>query len=167
MPYPGETYITLFSDSLQIVAQELRQFYALLTAYLSVEHTSNGTHGLVTATSLTGLINHDTGWVAPPQITANTNDYAPASLSKVSRLYLSSDAARDLTGIVGQSDGRRLWLVNSGAFTITLKHVSASSAVGNQFVCANSADVLLRANGSVLAHYSTHSGTGYWYVLGA
>lgn len=167
MPYPGETYISLFGDGLHIVADELRQFYAQLTAWLSVEHNDDGTHGYVTATDVSTKIGHDTGAISPPQITANQNNYAPTGLSKASRVYLTSDAARDITGLAGQNDGRRLWLVNAGGFTITLKYVSASSSVGNQIAAANSADVLIRPNGSVLLHYSTQSGTGYWYVLGA
>lgn len=118
--------------------------------------------------SLVSVIAHLTGAIAPSQITSDQNNYDPAGLSSASRVYLTSDAARDITGIAGQSDGRLLWLVNSGSFAITLKNVSGSSSSGNQIAGANGADVILRpTNGNVLLHYSTQSGTGFWYVHGA
>lgn len=105
--------------------------------------------------------------VAPAQITSNQNNYNPTGLSTTARLVITSDAARDITGIAAQADGFLLWLTNNGSFTITLKSLSGSSSSGNQFATANNADVAIRTNGSVLLQYDAAlGGVGFWTVLG-
>jgi hypothetical protein len=101
--------------------------------------------------------------LGPGQITANQNDYA---INTAFRVYIFSDAARDITGIVAGIDGQLLWVVNFGSFAITLKNNNAGSAAANRILGANSADIVLRAgNGSVLLHYDTAS--AFWYAHGA
>ena len=110
-----------------------------------------------------------TGTVEPAQITSNQNDYNPTDLATASHLRLSSDAARDITGLVAQEHGRLLMISNGGGtFNITLKVNSGSSSAANRFAIANGADVVLRPNnGSVLLRYDSTIGSGFWFVIGA
>lgn len=64
MPYPGETFINAFGAGLSVVADELRQYYALMQGYLSAEHNDDGTHGNITAKSLTLASSTATGATA-------------------------------------------------------------------------------------------------------
>ena len=97
-------------------------------------------------------------------LTGNTNDLAVSS--GISRVYLSSNGAYNLTGVASGAEGQLLWVVNNSAFAITLKVNDANSAAGNRFAIANGADVVLRqSNGSVLMHYDTT--LGFWFVHGA
>lgn len=102
----------------------------------------------------------------PAQITANQNNYA---INGMGRVILTSDAARDITGIAAGADGELLWITNNGGFNITLKNNSGSSAAGNRIAGPNGGDVVVRAtNGSALLHYDATIGvTGFWMVLGA
>lgn len=110
----------------------------------------------------TGVLNLKTR-TAPAQITANKNNYA---INGGGRVFLTSDAARDITGILAGNDGEVLWIVNSGNFAITLKNNSGSSSAGNQLAGANASDVVLRPNnGSAFLLYDTT--VGFWYVVGA
>lgn len=52
MPYPSETWISAFTSTLQIVADELRAYYAQMTGFLNTEHNEDGSHADVTADSL-------------------------------------------------------------------------------------------------------------------
>ncbi len=101
----------------------------------------------------------------PAQITSNQNDYNPGGqYSSVQVLRLSSDAARDVTGLVAGNRGRMLWLLNAGAQDITLKHQSASSAAANRFIGRGGADTVLTPGTAVQVHYSTSQSR--WQVLG-
>lgn len=90
--------------------------------------------------------------LAPAQLTADQNDYAPAGFKYAGLLRISANAARNLTGIAGGTDGRRLFLFNTGTFAITLKDASASSAAANRF--SFGADVTLGAGQAVQLYYS-------------
>lgn len=108
------------------------------------------------------------GRCGPAQITANQNNYSPTGLSAAFKLYITSDAARDITGLQAQADGYLLWIFNFGGFTISLKHQDAASSAANRFYTATGATVAIRAGGSVLVQYDTGAfGTGAWIVLGA
>lgn len=98
--------------------------------------------------------------VAPAQITANQNDYAPTDLVIADTLAINSDAARDITGIAAAAfAGRRLTLPNTGNFAITLKHASGSSSAANQFILPGGADLVLDANDVVELLYR---GSRWW-----
>lgn len=77
--------------------------------------------------------------VTPPQLTANTDNYALA-VGQINRL--STDAARDLTGLVAAASGTTRLLVNVGAFNLVLKHQVTSTAA-NRFLCQGAADITL------------------------
>lgn len=97
-----------------------------------------------------------TGDITPSQITSNQNDYNPTGLSTTTVVRLSSDAARDVTGLQGGSDGRWLVPINVGSYTITLKNASGSSTAANRFSMGS--DLALEAGaGCILIYDGTQS----------
>lgn len=102
------------------------------------------------------------GDLTPSQITASQNNYTPTGLSTASVLRLDADAARDITGLAGGSDGRILILHNIGAHTITLKDESGSSTAGNRFALV--ADFALLADACCILQYDSTSQR--WRVMG-
>lgn len=87
----------------------------------------------------------------PIQITANQNDYAQPEAP--AKWRLSSDAARDITGISYSNDGEFLYIVNVGANNIVLKHQNAGSRAENRLICTGAADITLAANEAALGWY--------------
>jgi hypothetical protein len=90
--------------------------------------------------------------LSPAQITADQNNYNPSDLAIAETLFLTSDAKRSISGLAGGGAGRRLTLVNRGAFDITLLNSSTASLASNRFVLEG--DVVLRPNGAVDLQYS-------------
>jgi hypothetical protein len=113
------------------------------------------------ASLMTGYI-RTTGIITPTELAADADDYAPTGAAAATVLRLSADAAHDITGLAGGSDGRILYLHNVGAETITLKAEDASSAAANRF--AISADFELEANAVALLQYDDTSDR--WRVIG-
>ena len=74
-----------------------------------------------------------TGVIAPSQITSNQNDYAPTGLSSASVLRISTDASRNITGLAGGAEGRKIIVVNAGTNPAVLKDESTSSTAANRF----------------------------------
>lgn len=93
--------------------------------------------------------------ISPTQIAADQNDYSPTSLSTSSVLRLTSDAARNITGLAGGADGRIIIIHNVGSYAITLKDESSSSSAANRF--ALSADISIAVDTSVLLQYDSTS----------
>lgn len=92
----------------------------------------------------------ESGDITPSQITANTDDYAPTGLSGASVLRLSTDASRNLTGLTGGSDGRRIIIRNVGSFDLVLKDDTTSTAA-NRFQLPS--DVTLTPGSQALLQY--------------
>lgn len=97
---------------------------------------------------------------SPAQITANQNDYNPSPLNL---WRLSSDAARNITGIANGVEGRSLLIVNTGSQNIVLVNQSASSAAANRIITATGADVTLAADDSAMLVYD--STTARWRLV--
>lgn len=73
------------------------------------------------------------GVLAPAQLTADQNDYAPTGLSLTNNLRLSSDRPyRAITGIAGGHEGRQLGLENTGSHPILLRTEHTGSAAANR-----------------------------------
>jgi hypothetical protein len=103
--------------------------------------------------------------IAPAQITANTDNYDPAGLATAKALRLSTDASRNLTGLVAQTnapDG--LLICNVGAQDLVLVH-DATSTAANRFYCPGSVNFTLNANDSVGIWYDAT--VSRWRVLAA
>jgi hypothetical protein len=118
---------------------------------------------------------HNSGWVqwdsslSPSQITSNQNDYNPNGLNHTSAPYgasilrLNSDAARDITSLVGGANGRLLIALNVGSFNITFKNDDGSSGTAaNRF--ALSADFVLAPGTAALLWYDGTSSR--WRIIG-
>mgnify|MGYP001558419133 CR=1 FL=1 len=102
--------------------------------------------------------------LTPSQITSNQNDYNPPGLQGVTVLRISSDAERQITGLIaGSSAGRLFYLHNIGSNTLVLKDENGSSSAGNRF--ALSGDVTLAADDSVALQYDAVSSR--WRALTA
>ena len=102
--------------------------------------------------------------ISPAQLVANTDDWNPTGLSTADAIRLSTDASRNITGIVAPSTSRFLLLVNIGAQNAVLKH-DVTSTAANRFYGPNSADVTLRPNGWVSCWYDITSAR--WRIMGA
>lgn len=98
------------------------------------------------------------GVTTPAQWVANTDNFDAGVADEV---RASSDAARNLTGIVGRPGGQYLVFENVGAFTITLKN-SVTSTATNQFLL--NADLPVLANQSVGLVYDLVSSR--WRAIG-
>ncbi len=93
------------------------------------------------------------GVLAPAQITADQNDYAPPGFSTAAVLRISADAARAVTGLAGGTPGRVVALVNIGSHAITLANAHAGSAAANRFSIGTNAVIV--AGRSALVWYDT------------
>lgn len=95
--------------------------------------------------------------ISPAQITANQNDYQPSGGENAGLWRISSDAARNVTGLYMGSavgvplfpGGARITLTNVGSFTITLTHEDALSVARNRFHFSTGANRALASDQSV------------------
>lgn len=98
--------------------------------------------------------------VTPSQITSNQNDYATGDGDF---FRISSDAARDITGIVAAAGGHIIRLVNVGSFAITLKHNSGSSSAANRINVPWAGDAVISAGDTLSLWYDDVSTV--WRVM--
>jgi hypothetical protein len=91
------------------------------------------------------------GFLTPPQINATQNNYAPTGIGTAITLRLSSDASRQITGIVAPASGRILMIHNIGAQDIVLMNESGSSTLANRFALGS--DVTLQSNRVAFLQY--------------
>ena len=105
-----------------------------------------------------------TNVISPAQLTANTDNWNPTGLSTASTIRLSTDASRNITGLVAQAAGTEITLCNVGAQDTVLVH-DATSTAANRFLCPGSANFTLNANDSVRIWYDTTSSR--WRVIEA
>lgn len=88
----------------------------------------------------------------PTQFSANQNNYAAGDFDA---LRLSSNAARDLTGIAGGVKGRVMTLQNVGSNNIILRSESSSSSAANRLVGAGGSDVWLVPGEEIRLYYDS------------
>jgi hypothetical protein len=93
------------------------------------------------------------GGLIAPIILSDQDDYSPAGLADVSILRISSDAARNITGLATPANGRIILLMNGGSYPITLKHENAGSTAANRFYFENNADAVVAPNGGLFLVY--------------
>jgi len=94
-----------------------------------------------------GLLSRNT---SPAQITANQNNYA---LADGTSFRISTDASRDITGIVAIGDGHMIILQNVGSFNFVIKDQDGNSAGANQFLLSTGADITIVPKGSITLLY--------------
>lgn len=106
----------------------------------------------------------ESGEIVPAALAANTDDYDPTDLATCLTVVVSATGAVNLTGLARGVVGRRLRIVNGGNFNITLTNEDGASAAANRFLGANSANVIVRPNGSKWLYYRSNS---RWWIDGA
>jgi len=91
--------------------------------------------------------------LTPSQITSNQNNYNPTDFASYGVIRLSSDASRNITGMVAPSPTGNVekTLHNVGSFDIVLVNESASSSAANRF--SSGADITIAPNQSVRIIY--------------
>jgi hypothetical protein len=84
----------------------------------------------------------------PATLVADVNNYSP---SNASLWRLSSDAARDITGILSSYKivGRTLTIINVGSNNIILKNESGLSSTFNRIITGTGSDITLLPNNSI------------------
>lgn len=97
---------------------------------------------------------------SPAQLTGNQNDYNP-SAAGVWRL--TSDASRNITGIVPRFPGRLLIILNVGAQNIVLQNQNAGSANANKIITGTGADVTMVPDDTAILWYDQT--TTRWRIL--
>jgi hypothetical protein len=136
---------------------------ATVTATTSVFHAGGETTVLTLAAGDSPCIrsdgaNYDVGvshflgdgpTVSPTALSGNVNDYNPTGLSAARTLRIDGGAAdRNITGIAGGFNNRRLRIVNVGTTnSLVLVNNSGSSSAGNKFLLP--ADTTLPINTSL------------------
>ena len=104
------------------------------------------------------------GAITPTQITANQNDYNVDKLKLVSRLRLSTDASRNMTGLVGGYEGRILIIHNVGSFDLVLKNQDLNSSAQNRFLFGS--DLTVGADHSAALWYDGVSSRWRLFSIG-
>src|SRR5690606_27079362 len=92
--------------------------------------------------------------LSPAQITADQNNYAPTGINTTNVLRISTDASRNITGLVNagaHTSGRVLTIVNIGSNNIVLTNEDAASTAANRFLLG--ANHTLEANQSITVIY--------------
>lgn len=87
---------------------------------------------------------------SPAQLTADVNNYNPSANSF---WRLSSDAARNITGIDAGVDGRMIFIANVGAQNIVLVNQSGSSDAENRIITGTGGNVTLAADDTSILLY--------------
>jgi hypothetical protein len=90
------------------------------------------------------------GISSPAQIVANQNDYATAGFT---RLRLSTDAPRTITGMAGGTDGRILYIVNVGANNLTFANEDVGSVAANRIITGHVAPLTVGADEAITFMY--------------
>lgn len=98
----------------------------------------------------------------PAQITGNVNDYNPGAGTIV---RLSTDAARNITGLVAGSSGARRLLVNVGGFNAVLTHQDAASSAVNRFLNTTGANITLTPDQAAWTWYDATTQRWRAYAL--
>lgn len=104
--------------------------------------------------------------ISPSQITSNQNDYSGCTAASNAVCRLSTDAARNITGIAAGADGRVLRLVNVGAQLISLTYDDAASSAGNKFVWDGAANEAITFGGGGSVDLIYDSTSSAWRVVG-
>jgi hypothetical protein len=94
--------------------------------------TGYATNIVANQLNLTGVLDAKqavqySGDISPTQIAGNQNDYNPSGLGTAMILRLNSDATRNITGLVGQGDGRLICLVNIGSQNLVFQDANSGS----------------------------------------
>lgn len=163
----------------QAVIKNFESFIGTTNAWSQEEHNEDGTHGVVTATSLLTAFLQTTGkiklgrvtYVAPTIIpTGRIDNLMTPGLATASILKIRNTAAGiTLTGIdaTGRTPGELLLVINDDLVVATPQDLAvaaldANSSAGNQFIgsAASRAPWNLQGSEMMLLVYDTYETTG-------
>lgn len=100
--------------------------------------------------------------INPPQITANTNDYAPTDWAKARVVFLEGDSEiRAITSFAATFDGDIKTLINDGAFTVAIACEHPDGTAANRV--AGSGVYYLHPDRGIDIVY--HSASSRWRML--
>jgi hypothetical protein len=142
-------------DTIQIASDYINLMYGNRTSSTESLFRANGL--------LNSGASYITGKIAPAQITANQNDYAPPGFATATILRLTSDASRTITGIAGGTDGRVIIVYNFGSYNIVLANNSAGSVAANRIYTGTGSDYTLVPTASAMLVYE--GGGGKWRLV--
>lgn len=140
------------------------------TTGTAINTAGTGVFGTVSASNLNGTSLTVAGTTAVTSdistslISANTDNWSPTGINGASVVQISTDASRNLTGIVGGFDGRLMSLVNTGSNNVVLKNNTTSTAA-NRFLTPSADDVTLTPNAALLLQYDATASR--WRIIGA
>lgn len=81
--------------------------------------------------------------LSPSQITSNQDNYNPTNWYRGHVLRLSSDASRNITSVVGGTEGRMMVIHNVGSFNIVIKDDDgATGTAANRFAMSGDTTIL-------------------------
>lgn len=93
------------------------------------------------------------GVISPAQLVANTDNWNPTGLATANVIRVSTDASRNLTGIVAPAvDGTLILLINVGTNNLVLVH-DATSTAANRFFCAGAGNQTVNEGDAVWLWY--------------
>lgn len=101
--------------------------------------------------------------ITPTILSANTDNYAPDGIATCGVLRVSTDASRNLTGIVAPASGYQIiFLENVGANNLVLSH-NVTSTAANRFFCEGGTSVTIPTRGAAILMYDKTASR--WQVL--
>ena len=102
--------------------------------------------------------------LSPSQLTADVNDYAPATGNSMRQVWrVDTDASRTITGIAVQQGSDTQWITNVGANNLVLAHQNVSSAASNRIISPTGANLTLGPDESACLWHDTT--TDRWRIL--
>lgn len=114
-------------------------------------------YAALSALALTGL-----NPTTPAQLTADADDY---DLSAGHWARVSSDASRNVTGILAEPDGTWKLVTNVGANNVVLQHQNVGSAAANRILSDSGADITLAAEEAAFLIYDDTTDRWRAYAL--
>lgn len=102
------------------------------------------------------------GEITPTTLAANTDNWTPSGIGPNVVIRASTDAARNLTGLLALPNGTVVCIQNVGAQNLVLVH-DATSTAANRFLLPNNVNLTLLPNMSALLRYDNTSAR--WRML--
>lgn len=158
----------IISNELRIATPEVVATNAIVGQVLTLINATTGesewTNGGNTGVGGSGAYCYDYDNLTPVSWSVNQNNIAqPVPPSTGFRVLLPSGDV-DLTGIIAPISGCAVFLFfNVSSFTVTVRHNSGLSSVGNRFICPDLTDYTIHAGSSMYIRYDY--GLAAWHLI--